>query len=79
MSQKHENHHDGVPVSQAIWRKRLFLPAIAKKKLFSPMHTALSRFSPSNAISQSKHTVLSSLRKKIDAIRNKTENSRVPS
>ena len=49
------------------------------KKPCWPKHTALGRFSQNNAISQSKHTVLSSLRKNIDAIGNKTENSRVPS
>ena len=61
------------------WQKRLFLPGIPKKKPFSPKHTALSRFCQNKVISQSKHTVLSSFRKKIDAIGNKTENSRVPS
>ena len=34
MTQKPENHHDGVPVSQAILAKRLFLPAIPQKKHF---------------------------------------------
>ena len=33
-TQKPENHHDGVPVSQPIWQKRLFLPAIPKKNHF---------------------------------------------
>ena len=49
------------------------------KKGFWPKHTALSRFCQNKVISQSKHTVLSSFRKKIDAIGNKTKNSRVPS
>ena len=49
------------------------------KKTFWPKHTALSRFCQNKVISQSKHTVLSSFRKKIDAIGNKTENSRMPS
>ena len=61
------------------WPKRLFLLAIPKKKTFWPKNTALSRFCQNKVISQSKHTVFSSFRKKIDAIGNKTENSQVPS
>ena len=49
------------------------------KKPFWPKHTALSRFCQNTVDSQSKPTVLRSFRKKIDAIGNKTENSRVPS
>ena len=56
-----------------------FYQLFLKKKRFWPKHTALSRFCQNKVISQSKHTVLSSFRKKIDAIGNKTENSRVPS
>ena len=59
------------------WQKRLFLPAIPKKKTFWPEHTALSRFCQNTVISESKHTVLSTFRKKGDAIGNKTENLRV--
>ena len=79
MTKKPENHHDGVPVSQAILANTTVLPAIPKKKPFWPKHTALSRFCQNEVISQSKHTVLSSFGKKIDAIGNKTEDSRVPS
>ena len=79
MTLKRENQHDGVPVSQAILAKTSVLSAIPKKKTFWPKHTALSRFCQRKVISQSKHTVLSSFRKKIDAIGNKTENLRVPS
>ena len=79
MTQKPENHHDGVPVSQAILAKTTVFNSYSQKKPFWPKHTALSRFCQNKVISQSKHTVLSSFRKKIDAIGNKTENSRVPS
>ena len=53
LTQKPENHHDGVPVSQAILQKQLFLPAIPKKKTFWPKHTTLSRFCQNKVISQS--------------------------
>ena len=62
MTQKPENHHEGVPVSQAILAKTTVFPAIPKKQ-FWPKHTALSRFCQHKVISQSKHTVLSSFRK----------------
>ena len=80
LTQKPENHHDGVPVSQAILAKTtVFTSYSKKKKTFWPKHTALSRFCQNKVISQSKHTVLSSFGKNIYAIGNKTENSRVPS
>ena len=78
MTQNPENHHDGDQVSQAILAKRLFLPAVPKKNIW-PKHTALSRFCQHKVTSQSKHTGLRSFRKKIVAIGNKIENSRVPS
>ena len=76
MNQKPENNHDGVPVSQAILAKTTVLSAIPKKK---KKNTALSRFCQNKVILESKHTVLSSFQKKIEAIGNQTENSRVPS
>ena len=73
MTQKPENHREGVPVSQAILRKRLFLPAIPKNNHFG-QNTALSRFSQNTVFLHQKHTILSGYREKIDAIGNKTEN-----
>ena len=49
------------------------------KKGFWPKHTALSSFCQNKSISQSKHTVLSTFRKKSWRHWDKTENSRVPS
>ena len=66
LTQKPENHHDGVPVSQAILAKTtVFTSYSKKKKTFWPKPTALSRFCQNKVISQSKHTVLSSFRKKL--------------
>ena len=78
LTQKPENQNDGVPVSQAILAKTTFFYQLFQKKTFWPKHTALSRFCQNKVISRSKHTVLSTFRKKIDAIGNKTENLRVP-
>ena len=78
MTQKPENHHDGVPVSQAILAKRLFLPAIPKKKHFDQNTQLCVGFAKIKSFHSQKHTVLSRFRKQIDAIRNKTENSQVP-
>ena len=66
LTQKPENHHDGVPVSQAILAKTtVFTSYSKKKKTFWPKHTTLSRFCQNKVISQSKHTVLSSFGKKL--------------
>ena len=52
------------PFKSSYFGKKLFLPGIPKKKPFWPKHTALNRFCQNKVISQSKHTVLSSFRKK---------------
>ena len=79
MTQKPENNHDGLPVSQAMLAKTTVFTSYSKKETFWPKHTALSWFCRNKVISQSKHTLLSSFGKKIDAIGNKTENLRMPS
>ena len=61
MTQKPENHYEGVPVSQAILAKTTVFTSYSKKKQFWPKHTALGQ--NSLTASQSKHTVLSSFRK----------------
>ena len=78
MTKKPENHHDRLPVSQAIWQKRLFLPAIPKKKNILAKTHSFGRFCQNKVISQSKHS-FEQFWKKIDAIGNNTDNSRVPS
>ena len=79
LTQKPENHHDGLPVSQAILAKTtVFTSYSKKKKTFWPKHTAVVDFAKIKSF-HSQNTVLSSFGKKIDAIGNKTENSRVPS
>ena len=60
------------------WQKRLFLPAIPKKNHFGQNTQLWVGFAKKKSF-HSQNTVLSSFCKKIDAIGNKTENSRVPS
>ena len=66
LTQKPENHHDGVPVSQAILAKTTVFTSYSKKKKihFGQNTQTLSRFCQNKVISQSKHTVLSSFGKK---------------
>ena len=68
MTQKPENQHDGVPVSQAILAKTTAFASYSQKQPFWPKHTALSRVSQNTVFLQPKHTILSGFRKKIDAI-----------
>ena len=63
MTRKPENHHDGLPVSQAILAKRTVLLAIPKKKKW-PKHTALVDFAKIKSF-HSQNTLLSSFGKKL--------------
>ena len=78
MTQKPQNHHDGLPVSQAILAKTTVFTSYSKKKKKMAKTHSFGRFCQNKVISQLKHT-FEQLWKKIDAIGNNTENSQVPS
>ena len=77
MTQKPENHHDGLPVSQAILAKTTVFTSYSKKKKHFAQTPRFGRFCQNKVISQSKHS-FEQFWKKIDAIGNNTDNSRVP-